>query len=240
MTYVPKCPSGSPSSSYLAESSQSCVCDPPLERRNSGVIWRRRLVLLDMIAQISRLLPFRRFISHLLMPTMRLLNLHLVILPTMQMRIQGMKTASFSVQFWLLTSHSVSLLSGARDNTFTGGNFYTVGGNMIIQQGTGKLKIVFNEPNNEINPLRPPWNYGHGCRCCMSFSTSGVLSSSESLTVGYSCANEREEAARDDGPLTTITGTHHVDGVLICNRCNIPIPPDSHGHGTFIRSTFLH
>ena len=62
VTYVPKCPSGSPSPSYLAKSSQSCVCDPPRERGNPGAIWRRRMVSLDMIAQIPRLLLFRRFI----------------------------------------------------------------------------------------------------------------------------------------------------------------------------------
>lgn len=67
------------------------------------------------------------------------------------------------------TNHSVSILSGARDVSLTGGNFYAVGGNLTVHR-TGKQTIVFYYRNRaKADIYRTPGNYGDGWASCMCF-----------------------------------------------------------------------
>jgi len=74
---------------------------------------------------------------------------------TMQIPTKGMKTFVFSIKCRPQISHSVSILSGAREVSLTGGNFYAVEGNLTIQR-TGKQMIVFYDRNRANEYLQNP------------------------------------------------------------------------------------
>jgi hypothetical protein len=75
VSYVLKCPFGSPSPSWLAESLRSSVCETLSIRRNPA-IWSQRTVSLDMIIRTSLARPgryrFQWFLRYLLTPIRQL------------------------------------------------------------------------------------------------------------------------------------------------------------------------